>query len=132
MGMIEDLELQSENGERSTLKARRGTGKGILYLVGPMRGIPKHNFPAFYAAEADLLELGFDVINPARLDEAEGFDPEGAASAEMILEFLRRDIDLLFDVVDGIVMLPGWESSAGANLQFWLARALNKRILILC
>lgn len=40
----------------------------ILYLAGPMRGIPEFNFPAFMSAAADLRAQGHIVFNPAERD----------------------------------------------------------------
>ncbi|WP_319942079.1 DUF4406 domain-containing protein [Pseudomonas quasicaspiana] len=40
-----------------------------IYISGPMTGLPDFNFPAF-AAEANRLRgLGFDVVNPAEINQ---------------------------------------------------------------
>lgn len=39
-----------------------------VYLSGPMAGLPEHNFPAFHAHAAQLRAAGYDVVNPAEID----------------------------------------------------------------
>lgn len=49
--------------------------KPVVYVAGKMRGVPYYNFRAFDAARDRLLKLGFEVLSPADMDRAEGFDP---------------------------------------------------------
>lgn len=86
----------------------------IVYLSGPMTGLPDMNYPAFNAAEARLTALGYDVINPARPgDSAWGWT-----------EFMRRAlVDL--SQADGIHVLPGWRNSKGASVEVFIADALG-------
>lgn len=87
-----------------------------LYLSGPMSGLPDFNFPAFHEAAARLRAANVEVVNPA-----EHFDGRTDLPREM---YLRQDVaDLL--TVDGIVMLPGWAGSKGAQLELAIAQALN-------
>jgi hypothetical protein len=42
--------------------------------------------------------MGFNPINPARIDEEQGFDPDDAQQIippSMVEEFVRRDIELI-------------------------------------
>lgn len=99
--------------------------KQKLYIAGPMRGYPRFNFDAFYAAESKLQELGWDTLNPARMDEELGFDPDkDIPDAAFLRGAMKRDIEAVSGA-DGIVLLPGWESSCGANAEMWLARWLG-------
>jgi hypothetical protein len=89
------------------------------YIAGPMTGIAEFNFPAFDQAAADLRAQGWDVISPAELDRADGFDEKGCTGFEVLTDaqrqrFARNDIDALLQV-DAIVFLPGWEHSTGAT-----------------
>lgn len=87
-----------------------------LYVAGPMTGLPEHNFPAFFAAEAALTALGYDVLNPAR----HGAGEEGMTWAD----YMRRAIpDVL--AVDALALLDGWESSRGARLEVHIAETLG-------
>jgi hypothetical protein len=88
-----------------------------VYLSGPMTGIPLFNFPAFHAAAAELRAKGYDVVNPAELDEADEKQMEWS-------DYLRRDIAQLV-TCQGIAMLPGWENSKGAQLERHIADALG-------
>lgn len=86
-----------------------------LYIAGPMTGYPDHNFPAFNAMAKNLRELGFEVVNPAELVED---------TTQPWEFYMRRDIPLLCQC-DGIVLLPGWQHSRGAQLEQYIARALK-------
>ena len=86
-----------------------------VYIAGPMTGIEFLNFPAFHAAAATLRELGYTVINPAELN------PDHAAKW---LDCMRRDIAELV-TCDAVALLPGWEKSHGASIEFRLAVGLD-------
>lgn len=105
-----------------------------LYLAGPMTGIPQYNIPAFDEAAFILraLQLGYDVVSPAELDDPEtraaalaspdGAPGSGSANGETWGDFLARDVKLLADGgIDGVVVLPGWEKSRGARLETFVA-----------
>jgi hypothetical protein len=81
-----------------------------------MTGIKDHNYPAFYAAAANLRELGYSVVNPAELDE-------GNQTREWEY-YLRRDLAFVIRA-EQVVVLPGWEKSKGARLEAHLAQALG-------
>lgn len=97
-----------------------------VYIAGPMRGYPRHNFDAFFDAEADLLGQGYRVLNPARLDIAAGFDPANDPTEQELREMFDRDFDAI-SKSDGIVLLPGWENSEGVWAELRYATALNPR-----
>lgn len=102
-----------------------------IYLAGPMTGLPMFNFPAFDAAEEMLRSLGHDVINPAQLDRDVGFDPATTVvSQEFLRDALRRDLSALCDA-DAIAMLPGWEKSGGARVEWTLATHLGLDVVYL-
>jgi hypothetical protein len=103
-----------------------------LYIAGPMRGQPLHGFPAFFRAALMLRALGHEVFNPAEVDMANGFNPaiaiDDPAQAPFDLhETLRQDAHLILEC-DGIVLLPGWEGSSGANFERVLAHYTGKAI----
>ena len=98
------------------------------YIAGPMSGIADFNFPAFDEAKRELTALGWDVISPADMDRADGFDERGCTGGEMLTStqrqgFARNDIAALLEV-DAVFLLPGWETSKGAtneaNVASWL------------
>lgn len=94
----------------------------FTYIAGPMSGYEDHNFPAFHVKAAQERAKGYDVINPAELDE-------DAGDLTQPWDFyLRRDIRLLADC-DRIVLLEGWDRSHGANLEVSIAMALGFEIV---
>lgn len=89
-----------------------------LYLAGPMTGYADWNKPAFAAESARLRAMGFEVVNPAELNE--GSDGDWLAC-------MRVDIRELVNC-DGIALLPGWEKSKGASIEEHIGRMLGFRI----
>jgi len=91
-----------------------------IYIAGPMTGLPEHNFPAFHAAANRLQEAGWETVNPA-----ENFDGRTDLPRET---YLRADIELLA-TCDAVAMLPGWEDSRGAKLEYLIAWELGMPVL---
>jgi hypothetical protein len=90
-----------------------------LYIAGPMSGIPEFNFPAFHEAAAELRQMGMEVISPAEVDEATGFNP-ATDTAESHLVYMKRDLQLVMDA-DAVALLPGWRGSKGARCEATVA-----------
>lgn len=88
-----------------------------VYIAGPMSGLPEYNRPAFFAEAARQSELGRSVLNPATL-------PDGLSQAEYMSICLPMVM-----AADAIVLLPGWEESAGATAEFSLAAKLEKEVI---
>ena len=96
-----------------------------VYIAGPMRGKPLYNFPAFDAAAAHFRERGWEVINPAEMDRERGFKEDlDIPSADFLRNAILSDLVAITGCT-GIVMLPGWEMSQGANVELALAKFLN-------
>lgn len=104
----------------------------FYYIAGPMSGIPRFNIPAFDEAAAKLREKGFNIVSPAELDdpitrEMAYNSPDGATlqdkhpNGESWGDFLSRDVKLVADKVQGVIVLPGWEQSRGARLEVMVA-----------
>lgn len=105
-----------------------------VYLAGPMAGRPEFNYPAFNEAEKVLKAKRIRVINPASLDGEdipEGVDPTAIESGNVDprsrAAFLKRDLLHIINECDGIVMLPGWIDSKGANVELVVAMSLGLR-----
>lgn len=90
-----------------------------IYVSGPMTGIPEHNFPAFNAETARLRSLGYTVSNPVEINPDVGTPWH---------ECLRADIRAMMDC-DTLALLPGWEMSAGANLELHIAHRVAMTII---
>jgi nucleoside 2-deoxyribosyltransferase len=96
-----------------------------LYLAGPMTGYPRWNFDAFERGASALRSAGFEVVSPAEVDVAAGFDPDAPAelfTREHLIAALRRDVLLVLES-DGVALLDGWRHSKGALAERALARA---------
>jgi hypothetical protein len=91
------------------------------YIAGPMTGYKDFNHPAFHAKAAELRAAGEDVINPAEHDSEIGTDQPWDT-------YLRRDLILLAESCDQIVLLDGWEKSSGATLERYVGEKLGMKI----
>ena len=112
-----------------------------IYLAGPMRGIPKFNFPVF-AVHAQLLRnLGHIVFSPAERDnEHYGVDisednPTGSEALAVsqhgfnLREALAHDLAWICAEADAIALLPGWRNSTGATAEHATAVALGLEVI---
>jgi hypothetical protein len=89
-----------------------------IYLLGPMTGYLNDNRPAFNAAASALRLMGYEVINPAELDEAEG------GILPKRTDCYRRDMGYLRECTAGVA-LPGWQQSIGARWEAATLRTLE-------
>ena len=90
-----------------------------IYVSGPMSGLPEDNHPAFHAETARLRGLGYEVVNPAELH------PAGRGSWA---GYLRVDLQHLV-TCEVVSLLPGWDRSRGAQLEFTVAEQLGMAIV---
>jgi len=92
----------------------------IVYLAGPMTGIPDLNFPAFHNYAHRIRAAGHTVINPAETDHGDTDKPWDY--------YLRKDIPHIL-TCDAVAVMPGWRNSRGAQLETTIADALHIPIL---
>lgn len=93
----------------------------VIYISGPMSGIPELNYPAFFEMESLLKNMGYVVENPATIPEPKDRFPLWRSYMNHALNQLVK--------CDSIIMLEGWEKSKGACCEFEVARRLNMNIL---
>lgn len=95
------------------------------YLAGPMTGIENYNFPAFDRA-CELLREGrkLSIKSPHEIDHGETEETRGSLHYSV---YMRAALQLLLEC-DGIILLPYWENSSGAQLEYRVARALDMPI----
>jgi hypothetical protein len=109
------------------------------YLAGPMTGIPQFNFPAFIDAADHLRRCGLDIVSPAEIDMEDvrceamaspdgKIKPNGTTSGQTWGDFLARDVKIVADECDGVVLLPCWHDSKGARLEVYVALICGKPV----
>lgn len=86
--------------------------KPKIYISGAISGLPKHEYESrFKMAEQNLLELGYETVNPCTLNHG------AAATWE---DFMLNDIKALFGCT-AIYMLSNWKNSHGARIEHSIA-----------
>lgn len=92
------------------------TSKPVVYIAGPMTGLPDYNYPAFHEAAERWRAAGWEVVNPA-----EHFDGDQTLPRQV---YLRRAFRALCEC-HAIAVLEGWETSQGARVEKVMADALG-------
>lgn len=108
------------------------------YLAGPMTGYPQFNIPLFECVTAELRAAGYTIVSPVELDStivrevalasADGALENNQIAGETWGEILARDVRLVADKVDGVIVLPRWNYSRGARLEVFVALLCSKPI----
>jgi len=101
-----------------------------VYIAGPMRSYPKFNHPAFDRAEEVLKSMGYDPVNPARLDRDSdlNYEDHDDIPNSVLREIIQRDIVALLGC-EAVALLPGWVDSAGAKLEIATAEYVGMRVV---
>lgn len=109
--------------------------KPLLYLAGPMAGLPDHNWPAFEQAADDLRRAGYLVESPVEivqeqrlLDDWDGVSELTPAQRQRVMRECFRALvgdGVRYRGVDGLALLDGWESSAGARAEAEVGAAIG-------
>lgn len=86
-----------------------------IYLSGPMRGMESNNRALFADVADSLQEQGWEVLNPAALDRQDDWE---------FKDYISRDVRFL-SCCDAICLLPGWQQSQGAGIEYRLAKDLG-------
>lgn len=95
----------------------------IGYISGPITGNPDYK-KQFAWATRQLTRLGYDVINPAALNQVVPIE-------ELTYETIMEIDMLLLSKADYLIQLPGWENSKGANRELGYAQATDKIVVSL-
>jgi hypothetical protein len=122
--------------------------KPTLYLAGPMSGIPQYNYPEFHRIAKELRDAGYTVISPAESDGPE-LQKEALASTDGLVggampvdarnvkvggeswgQIMARDVQLIFEKCDGVVVMKNWGKSRGARLEVFIANLTSRSILV--
>lgn len=89
----------------------------IVYIAGPMRGLPDLGRAIFNQAEERLKARGYLVLNPARL-------PVGMPQERYMPICLA-----MLEAADTVCTLPGWQHSQGARLELDYACMQGKNVM---
>ncbi|WP_424945426.1 DUF4406 domain-containing protein [Brucella anthropi] len=87
----------------------------IIYLSGPMTGLPDFNYPTLRRAAAALRLAGHRVYNPAE------YPHKGPPELFPIRQAFASYCNFICLEADTIVLLPGWRASKGASAERQLA-----------
>lgn len=91
--------------------------KRVIYLAGPMKGLPDKNYPEFVRVAALLRQRGHRVYNPAERP----FDD--------LRQAFRVYTDFITTQADTIVLLPGHWRSLGATAERSLGIVLGLELI---
>lgn len=87
--------------------------KRVAYIAGPITGVEDYR-ERFREGKRKLKKMGFSVLNPADLPE--GWPEE--LYLPVCLEMVKA--------ADVVALLPGWEDSKGARIEFTFAKYQGK------
>lgn len=102
--------------------AKGAEGRRRVYIAGPISEIADCNRQAFELAASRLREEGYVVVNPLEIAAALPFD------GPIWADYMRADLHAMLDC-DAIFLLPGWQASRGALLEYRVAEALGMEVL---
>ncbi len=93
----------------------------IIYLAGPMSGMPDLNRPVFAEAARNLRYQGYKVVSPHELNHNRPLADVGRDRAYE--DYIWLDTAQGLIRCDTLVLLPGWVYSRGAKDEFGMASA---------
>lgn len=98
----------------------------MIYISGKISDETREkelaNLKRFDEKEAELVELGWQVFNPGKL-ECKGWVWE---------QYLARDLAVIFKNRPILYMMKGWEESRGARLEYQVGVLLGLNIVYEC
>ena len=102
--------------------------KSRIFIAGPMRGYENYNFKKFDHIEELLKQLGFDVVNPARISRK---FKESEVNSDIAV--YNKMVDMQQDAertCNTILLLDGWQWSKGVKLEVKTASELGMQFLL--
>lgn len=82
--------------------------KDVIYICGPMTGLPESNYPAFHKAAAEWRAQGWTVVNTAE---------DFAGQQDLPYEVYMKNAVNNLVKCRAIALLPGWRNSRGAQME---------------
>ena len=106
--------------------------KKVIYISGPITGIPNSNYEAFEEREKYLQKKGYDTVNPLKKKSEVLYlklRQAGKISKRLFWTLnMRDDIRIMMDC-DAISLLPGWRKSQGAPREVYIAKFLDFKFI---
>ena len=102
--------------------------KTRIFIAGSMRGYENYNFKKFDHIEELLRQLGFDVVNPARISRK---FKESEVNSDIAV--YNKMVDMQQDAertCNTILLLDGWQWSEGVKLEVRTASELGMQFLL--
>ena len=106
--------------------------KKVIYIAGPMRGLPESNYPQFENVARFLRSEGWDVCSPVEIGSAFGTAAELNADPVKLYRAMDAERDTLRTSCDAILLLPGWERSRGARAELTISLEKHLEIITFC
>ena len=88
-----------------------------LYIAGPMSSIKDLNYPEFNRVSRELSRMGHEVYNPATAFNG--------AYIDLPYDIWLREAVRLVSMVNGMVLLSGWDRSKGALTEIHIGLSLG-------
>lgn len=85
----------------------------MIYLCGPMSGLPDLNYPAFNQWAETLRPYGYEVASMSENPECPSWE-----------HYMRLSMVQLAQC-EGVALLDGWQGSRGARLEVFVAGELG-------
>jgi hypothetical protein len=92
----------------------------VVYLSGPMTGMPELNIPAFNAEKAFCEQCGFKVLSPP--------DVAGKLSDSPNWSMLMKISIKSLCTADRVQTLVGWDNSPGAIVEVFVAKIIGLEV----
>lgn len=92
----------------------------MIYISGKITGTDDYLY-RFGRAEKQLMSMGYDVINPARVNNQ-------LPTNTTYQQYMKMSMCML-QMCDTIYMLKGWEDSNGAMLEYNYAKNNKYKII---
>ncbi len=101
-----------------------------VYLAGPMRGIPKFNFPAFHKAAKKLRKQGYTVFSPAEKVSEKKILAMPSLQEDMAFrrKVFAMDLTWICKHAEAVALMPGWKKSKGARAEKAAAEAIGLEV----
>jgi hypothetical protein len=113
-----------------------------VYISGPITGLTESEYTENFArAEAFVISEGHEAVNPVKVQACvteDCFKPGDKVGAQSAVKddgsylhswqcYMKHDLIAMFEC-DAILMIPGWESSRGAQLELDIATRLDFKV----